>query len=305
LQYQYLHPALEHLQGHEWVAFVDESNSDKKCAWTYIGVVLVRAKDLKEVMDSLQISRVQTGCDSEIHFTNLNNRGPVELAKSWVMEANRNPKIKQIVNGIEISRLNSALFASNKEDSTIARFTRSTIVYGLLRFGGYEPVLGAVFFDSGNLEHDPWFSTNLISKIKEDPRIFVTANSVEFIDSDHRLTSSNPQLSNLIQLVDLTLGMSRQCMEMPSKKPQRNEVSQLILPTIEKITTGHQSTSVSAGLSINSTFSISFFPHPSRKHVDGSARFYQDRIPAMSKTSTNSGLMVVSQSGKLVLPSQY
>jgi hypothetical protein len=230
------------------------------------------------------------GCDSEIHFSEMNNRTPVELAKSWLHEGNQNSKIKQIIRGIEIAKLDSANFALNKENSVISRFARSTILYGLRRYGGHCPVLGAVFFDSGDLENDPSFSTTLIRKIRQDTNLSVVANSVDFINSDHRLTSSNPHLSNLIQFTDLAIGASRQCMEMASRKSQRTEVSQVILPTIEKITIGRPYTATSSGQFTNSNFNISFFPGPENSGLDSRGSFYTNRFPEMSRTSSSLNL---------------
>jgi len=152
---------------------------------------------------------------------------------------------------------------SDQERRIYNRFFRSTVAYVLRGFfGGYGRVtVRVVFHDKTEMERDPYFDWHTIWKLESEySEMDFSTSRIEFIDSDHRREKRYPDHSHFIQLTDLILGATKQCLDFTSRSKQLMEVGKHFLPLVQRLTDSRHRSNPNSRYLHFQRCSISFFP---------------------------------------------
>jgi hypothetical protein len=241
----------------------------------YIGLLLVKAEDREKVLDYLLSKRNEIGYDGEVHFSELTNYSyanvyaeKTKLAKSWieyVLSENKTRYIYFYILGLNLSKIQYQAFGKGKDRARniYNRFFRSSVLYCLKSFfSEYKNiVVDQIFHDKGHLDNDELFNWHTIWRIETaENRISFNSEYILFIDSDHHKEKKFPEESHLIQLTDLILGATSQCLDAKSNKDGCNEIAQTFLPFIERLNDENRCNNPNSRYDYFRKCSLSFFP---------------------------------------------
>lgn len=143
------------------------------------------------------------------------------------------------------------------------RFFRSAILFTLKKyFGSNERVrVTYVFHDRGDMEYDEIFDWHTIWKIEtsEEDILFKEAK-IHFLDSDHRKEKIFPDDSHLIQLMDLILGSTRQCLDYTSEREGIIKTASVLYPLTERLADSSRCNNPNSRYRYHNRCCLSFFP---------------------------------------------
>ncbi|VVB76463.1 Uncharacterised protein [Candidatus Tiddalikarchaeum anstoanum] len=191
------------------------------------------------------------------------------IIKSWLQYLiNKNNSDTPIFFNIlflELNKMDISYFGNEKTHENIYnKFFRTTIEYGLKRFfGNNKIIIEKVYHDKASMEHHEYFPNLNLKKLDDytSENILFEDTSVHFINSDHKLyLNENKELyneSNLIQFVDLFLGMTSQNIYYLSDDELKKEYAMILRPLIKKILNDPYT----------SNQHISFYPKEKAKNV--------------------------------------
>lgn len=247
--------------------FCDEikgaQNSETGEIWDYICIVGIPIEKKQELLNKLQTIRNMHKCESEIKSIDLDHSPKRKTAEGWldiVLQDQLEKKIYFSILGINRSKLNFSSFGGNNFSPIYNRFFRPTLL-GLLKysFAEYNKVIvKTIYHDKGELEDDEIFPWHVIDKISlSEHKIFFDCKNITFIDSDHR----NPQgqhESHIIQLSDLLVGLTSECLDYTSHKPAKTLLGKKFYPLLERMINHPKNTRSSFGH--YRKYLISFFP---------------------------------------------
>ncbi len=176
-----------------------------------------------------------------MHYADIKRSGKrVELAKRWldrVLDPDQGVRFR--VFGIDTDRLNRAAFgkrAADQQRNAYTRLLRSAVLYLAKTFGPHTEV-GTVFHDrSGELERSAYFDWQAILRMGRSSEIRFRNDRIHFVDSDHGREPRFASASQMVQLTDLVLGATRQCMDDTSQAVAKTEVARHFLPLVTRMT---------------------------------------------------------------------
>jgi hypothetical protein len=214
--------------------------------------------------------------NTEVHYKEVHRSDArFKIACKWIKFissdacAKGNKMIFFNILGINLTNLNLDRFGSDSDRvlTIYNRFYRTALLGGLKYFfKKYKTIIiHKIYHDEGsqkNHKYCPWHSIYKINIQTEN--IFVLVDEIEFINSDHRVSSKDE--SQFIQLVDILLGAVYSCLHNNSKKHQKKKLGYLFKPTLETLLDRrkHECSDRKVGRYYQSnyfrTYQVSFFP---------------------------------------------
>ncbi|WP_324718108.1 hypothetical protein U7230_07560 [Carboxydochorda subterranea] len=241
------------------------------CPWLYIGMLAIPEELHGHALGALEEARRKVGYERELHFTHLTQYPKIQLAKAWVQlvlgDARKCFHFHLL--GIDLSKLRKEAFGDSRrerERRIYNRFFRSTTAYVLKGFFLSDPRVHGVrvtgvFHDRSEMEHDDLFDWHLMWRLGQDePGIVFESERIHFIDSDHTKEQVFPSESHFIQLVDILLGATRECLDYTSEKPGPIEVATAFAPLLERLTDPKRAFNPNSRYRYYHRCSVSFFP---------------------------------------------
>ncbi|MBS1903227.1 MAG: hypothetical protein JSS75_05955 [Bacteroidetes bacterium] len=255
--------------------------------WSYIGILAVPSVKKQSLLKRLHHHRELIHYHGELHGKKLTSNDKMRLAKSWLKEVVFKDAIERSVYfsilGINQSNINTDAFGDKEFDNMYNRLFRATIV-GLLHIAFDKQALKVVkdiYHDNANIESHEYFSWHVPYHIdRNQPDIAFECQEITFIDSDHRKSQSDN--SHLIQLTDLLLAGTSQCLDYTSHQDHKVELGRTMYPLVKRMLRSPWNHKSSYGHSRK--FMVSFFPRKKLSHTDlenelyrGSSAYYLDR----------------------------
>ncbi|MCD6227188.1 hypothetical protein J7J90_01720 [Candidatus Micrarchaeota archaeon] len=205
------------------------------------------------------------------------------ISKDWIkffIEQNKiNQTIKFNMLFIELDKMDISKFGTSKiHENIYNRFFRTTIHYGVKSFFNNSKILVKnVYHDKGSMEKHKYFPYLNLHKLSDEIQRQIQFENKEiiFVDSDHKKYSSSKDInlykaSNIIQFVDLLLGLTSQCLFYLSDDPLKKEHASLIYPLVDRLIKKPRNYN-SSWYYVNKQ-NISFFPKS--KGEDFKAKFF-------------------------------
>jgi len=197
-----------------WRVKLESDNS----VWIYLGALFVPSDSKGDFLDELNNLRCieykdwkydKSLClhpcryhdknNTEIHYKELHrSNARFRVAKNWVnhilrrVEVGDNKKLYINILGLNLSEMNLESFGNNDNDMVIYnRFYRTLLLSGLnYFFKNYGRVIVTkIYHNKGMQSSDklfPWHSIREIQLSTE--RILILGKTIDFIDSDHRIS---------------------------------------------------------------------------------------------------------------------
>jgi hypothetical protein len=238
----------------------------------YIGILAIPEHKWSDALGDLEADRLPDpkcnypGYDGEIHCASLTRRQKAELAKRWLNTVlwDREKRFHFYVLGLSLDRLQPAAFGgAGRHQRVYNRFFRSAVAYTLRSYfaGNQSVAVASIFHDQTHMENDPLFDWHTIWRLDEEyPDVTFADSRIRFIDSDHRKEKAAPAHSHFIQLIDLILGATRQCLDCTSEKQYMTEAAKTIMPLVERLTDNETRSNPNSRYQHFKRCSIAFFP---------------------------------------------
>lgn len=218
--------------------------------WMYIAIVAIPEEKWSGALEMLSQDRQpkahegHEGYDGELHFSKITSRREIQLAKLWLNRVmwDQHKCFHFHILGLLLDHLHRPAFGKKGYDQDrriYNRFFRSSLAYVLHGFfGKYKTVtVRAVFHDKTEMGRDSYFDWHTIWRIQTDyPEIDFSGSRIQFIDSDDRKEKRYPEHSHFVQLTDVILGATKQCLDCTSSRKELIEVAKDFLPLVQRIT---------------------------------------------------------------------
>ncbi len=239
--------------------------------WMYIGVLAIPERLHGDALRELTDARQEVGYDGEPHFSELTQHRKVHLARRWVelvLSDDRKCFHFHIL-GLNLSKLRMEAFGQSgwqQERRIYSRFFRSTVASVLKGFFLSDPSVGqvrvvAIFHDRSEMEHDDLFEWHTMWRLQQDePGILFDQGRIHFIDTDHHKEENFASESHFIQLIDILLGATRQCLDYTSDKPGLVQVAETFRPLLERLTDPRRASNPRSRYRYWRRCCVSFFP---------------------------------------------
>jgi hypothetical protein len=150
-----------------------------------------------------------------------------------------------------------------RERNIYNRFFRSACIYCLKAFYGDCKSINVkgVFHDKGNLEKDELFDWHTVWRIKQqEENISFDMDRILFVDSNHDKEKLYPEESHLIQMTDLVLGATSQCLDASPNRDGCDEIGCLFLPLVKRLNDSRRASNPRSRYNYFKKCSLSFFP---------------------------------------------
>jgi len=203
--------------------------------------------------------------NKEIHYKKLDSKDQYFVAKKWLnflLEEDRKLTSFYIL-GINLTNLNYKFFGDTYGDeryNTIYnRFFRSSVQKSVKSyFSNYDKIIiNEIIHDDASIKNNkyfPWHSIRYLNN--EDKKITFNNKDIIFKDSDHR--KSNDIRSNLLQYIDLILGLIYNCLHYSSSQDEKEELSMKMYDLVEGLL--YRPSNKNSHYKYINRFSIDFFP---------------------------------------------
>jgi len=240
--------------------------------WLYLGTLAIPEEKHGHALAALQAARQAAGYDREVHFSGLTNHSYAKqynkktlLARKWMelVLCDAEKVFHFYVLGVNLSNLTPQAFGrrGRHQPSIYNRFFRAAMLYVVKAYFGTPVLVTAVFHDKGAMQHDKLFDWHSIWRIEDhEPGITFAQDRIDFIDSDHRREPLFPSESHFIQLIDVILGATTQCLDCTSGKDGCSEVAEVLLPLIERLTDPKRASNPKSKYGYVGRCSVAFFP---------------------------------------------
>jgi len=258
---------------------------DETRKWSYIGALIVPSDRKAELIRQLNTGRCllhndwsacTLGCPyherngTEVHYQQIREADVYHIAKRWV-EFFLCDKVLTYyyILGINLSRLNLRFFGESKGHERAAeiynRFFRTVLSKSIKSyFSKYDKIIiDQIYHDTSDLqdhERFPWHAIKFLNESSD--KLSFGCTSIQFIDSDH--DKSGVAESQLIQYIDLLLGLTMNCFHASSRSKKAVELTMAILPIVERLST--KPGNVNSSYRFVNRLAVDFFP----KHKIGS-----------------------------------
>jgi hypothetical protein len=211
--------------------------------WMYIALLAIRENEFENSLNALQSCREQSGYNGEVHFKRMHSRQKADVGKLWLKEVmhDSQKRFHFYVLGLRLDYLQWLAFGPTSTSQLAAiynRFFRASVAYVLRSYFGAlnKIVVSCIFHDDSEMKHDRLFDWHTIWRVGKSYGNVVFENpQIEFINSDHRKEPNYPDHSHLIQLTDLVVGATKQCLDMTSNNPYKIEVAGHFLPLVDRL----------------------------------------------------------------------
>jgi hypothetical protein len=264
--------------------------------WIYIGILIVPVDKEEKLIRTLlnrrcgnpedrEWGKCETKCshheknDKEVHYTELRSKDKYFIAERWLDFFMTDYELTWFyILGINLTNLNYEFFGtvggSERFLRIYNRFFRMAIQKSVKSyFSGYSTIIiNNLVHDKSDLEHTELFPWHCIYRLQnEDEKIRFNKDSIEFLDSDHR--KSLDDRSNLIQYIDLLMGVIVNCFHYSASDKNKISLSLKVLPLVERL--------IDKPGNINSRYRyvnrlcIDFFPRYKLNTVDEFERNFQ------------------------------
>mgnify|MGYP006301259093 CR=1 FL=1 len=203
--------------------------------------------------------------NTEIHYKKFDSKKRFYIAEKWInflLEEDRK-LTKFYILGINLTNLNYKFFGDtygNKRYNTIYnRFFRSSIQKSVKSyFSNYdEIIINEIIHDDASIKNNKYFPWHSIKYLeKEDKKISFNNKNIIFKDSDHRI--SHDIRSNLLQFIDLILGLTFNCLHYSSSQSEKEKLSIEMYDLVEGLL--YRPSNINSHYKYINRFSIDFFP---------------------------------------------
>ena len=171
----------------------------------------------------------------------MNSKNEYFIADRWLdFFLNDTTQTYFYIFGIDLLNLDYSTFGESKGNdkfNTIYnRLFRTAIKKSIKTyFSKYKSIIVKnIFHDNSDLENHKYFPWHCIYKLdKDDEKLFFSCDKIDFIDSDHN--KSKNLRSNLIQYIDLLLGLSFNALHFSSRDDNKVKLTERYLPVLERI----------------------------------------------------------------------
>ncbi|ETA67825.1 hypothetical protein MettiDRAFT_1260 [Methanolobus tindarius DSM 2278] len=271
-------------------SFKDEKTGHE---WLFMGALIVPIQNKNEILNDLKNLRClgnnkdydNENCpykckfhkknNTEIHFKELDNHMiRCMISKKWIrylrLQTKKSPKFYLNILGINITGFDKDGFGGKNEKWYLNLYNRfyRTLLEGAFSHNlkKYNQItISKICHDVGPQEKHDYFNYHIFQKLMEKDRYIISEDgcnkvfvpTIEFIESDHR--KSEQEESNFIQLVDIILGSTKQCLFNTSKKKEKREVAFEFTPILESIMYEENKRYLYNQSNFERLFSISFF----------------------------------------------
>lgn len=283
--------------------YVDESkgrvyiNGTKKEIIDYI-MILAVPKDKKDVLlrklinarclsgNSYSNGYCKDECkyhennNNEIHYTEI-GRDKIRkmISEKWIDILLDNGlkgenSIYFNIFGIIENNIDKSLFGKEKVYGNIyARFFRTALIRVIKMFNGYDKIIiDNIYHDkTSEMEQHNYFKTNAIKRIRLNElelgnnKVEFTTDEITFIDSSHKISKSPD--SQLIQFVDLILGLSCNAIHDDATNKNKIELTYRILPLISRILDKRKNRNKNSKYNYFNKQVFTFFPKLSKSQL--------------------------------------
>lgn len=154
--------------------------------------------------------------------------------------------------------MNKRAFGGDRFDRIYNRFFRSCVLSGCKRFFHNGKVhIDRIWHDETDLERNEYFPWHSIFAMEGDPSLAFSGDRIAFISSDHRAERGCAE-SQIIQFVDLILGLAKQLLDDTSLNGARCDTARLLAPLLLRMMHAPQNPHSRYGY--KDKYLISFFP---------------------------------------------
>lgn len=282
------------------VGYADEIKRTKQNVlrekWSYIGILFLPEKEIDVALEKLEKGRMVKGEDDEryekeIHFNEMTSgtsgSNKPDVSINWLREVSSDAEsifhfVILGLNHVELDRSSFGESNSTYRETVYNRFFRSALAQGINGFfGKYDRVnlIDLIHDSEPSMEQDEYFSWHALWKT-EDRYDFLNnvPREIRFLNSDHRHENGHETHSHFLQLIDVILGSTRQCLDDPNNKEGCIEVAKNEwLEMMKRLTDGE--TNVNSSFNYIGRCSLSFFPKssPKRSGTDVGGNIYEER----------------------------
>ena len=263
----------------ELFLYADEIKRDRNKLgeyWQYLGLLIVSGNDKNELFNQLMQARKEANYYGEMHFADIQKSSRKSektlLGKKWIeiaLSKNKRRVLDFHILGLNLSNLQSQFFGEERQEQArniYNRFFRSTLAACLkYNYADYANIkVKNIFHDKNELEYDEMFDWHTIWRINiAEENVYFNYKDIHFIDSDHQKEQLFTDESHFIQLIDLILGATRQCIDCTSKQEGRIEISSLFLPLVERLNDPGRAYNPNSKYSYHRRCCLYFFPKES------------------------------------------
>jgi hypothetical protein len=256
--------------------YVDESRSP---GWLYVGVLVVPDHDAEELVWHLDRCRTQARYERELHYNCISTRQKADLARSWLDLAMRpgSPCVRFHILGVNRRTMRDADFgpSSARDENIYRRCLRMALVYAVKALLPPATVVRRIVHDERALSASEYFDWHTPHRMRRDGHS-VGADVIELVDSDHDRSGAYRD-SNFVQLVDVLLGATRDCLDATSKRQHRLSVADHWLPLVQRLTDDRARRNRRSSYGYVGRCNVSFFPAPYESIGPRPSDFYVGR----------------------------
>jgi hypothetical protein len=210
--------------------YVDESKGSR---WLYIGLLAIPDLERDRLVAALEADRDLVGYAGELHFTKVTTAQKRRLGERWLTRAlyPSDPLVRFRLLGIDTHIIGRKHFGIGRQqqDENIYRWClRKSLLYTTRAFFDDDAVVTSIVHDNRNLSADEYLQWHTPWRLKHEG-VRIATDEIRFLDSDHE--RSGTAESQLIQFVDLLVGLSRACLDTDaSRQPHRRQLALQWLP---------------------------------------------------------------------------
>ena len=261
--------------------YVDESHSP---GWLYIGVLAVLDAEADQLQCHLDRCRGSAGYQRELHYSGISTRQKANVARSWLDLAMRPsaPCVRFHILGVDRKEMRTADFgpSAQRDENIYRRCLRMAPVYSVKALLPPATTVRRIIHDRRTLSASEYLDWHTPYRMRSDGHR-VAADGVEFVDSDHNVSAAYRE-SNFVQLVDVLLGATRDCLDLTTAKRHRVSVAEHWLPLVERLTDDSRRKNRQSSFGYVGRCNVSFFPVPGRSDRACSSDFYVGRTPRLA-----------------------
>jgi len=232
--------------------------------WDYIGILLVpesrRIELLSRLLDArcLSDARRPWGCcptpcrfhdanNTEVHYNEIDKTPKFRVASAWLDFLLQNNQedlglVYFYILGVDRSKLDLDRFGPRSQrdrDITLYnRFFRTAVQKSAkMFFWQYGAIqIDTIFHDKGSGETHPLFPWHCIWRLDScDEKLVFGERQIQFLDSDHRVDSGDPDHSHFLQFIDLVLGCTVNVLHGLSRDKNKLAASRKMEPLVRRI----------------------------------------------------------------------
>jgi hypothetical protein len=222
--------------------------------------------------------------ERELHYNGVSTRQKADLARSWLDLAMRpsDPCVRFHILGVNRSAMRSADFGpyDERDQNIYRRCLRMALVYAVKALLPQGTVVRRILHDRRTVAASEYFEWHTPYRMRSDGHR-VAADVVELVDSDHDVSAWYRE-SNFVQLIDVLLGSTRDCLDLTTAKQHRLRVAEHWLPLVQRLTDEKKRKNRSSSYGYVGRCNISFFPAPNRGHQMRASDCYVGRSPRLA-----------------------